>query len=419
MKKLLTVTLFSGILTLVRMASGVLIAKVVAVYTGPSGMAMLGQVQSLVAALSGIAGSPGGNGLVRYTAEYRERGFDACAPWWSASLKWGLGLLVPLSLLAALAAEQISALLFDSNAYAWLVLIVVLGLPLSMANSFVASVLNGHENYRLYIGLGLVSVVCATTAMLILISQVGLNGALAAAALFSGVSGAVMLAGTWRQPWFRLRYWWRRSDAMQIKGVGGYVAMSITTAITAPLSLLIVRKVLVDQVGWEQAGYWQAVYKISETYLGVITIALGTYFLPRLSSLNGYEAIRSEIARTAKVVMPLVGGLALGIYLLRDLAIVLLFTKDFHSARDLFAPQLIGDILRILSLLFAYPMISTGATKWFVITEFVFSISFCMLVYILVSIYGVLGANMAYAINYLAYFLVMYFSLRTIVANKI
>jgi len=62
------------------MASGVLIAKVVAVYTGPSGMAMLGQVQSLVAALTGIAGAPGGNGLVRYTAECNKRGFDACAP---------------------------------------------------------------------------------------------------------------------------------------------------------------------------------------------------------------------------------------------------------------------------------------------------------------------------------------------------
>ncbi len=127
MRKLLTVTIFSGILTVVRMASGMLIAKVVAIYTGPSGMAMLGQVQSLVAALSGIAASPGGNGLVRYTAEYREQGLDACAPWWSASLKWGLGLLVPIALLAALAADPISELLFDRKDYAWLVLLISLG----------------------------------------------------------------------------------------------------------------------------------------------------------------------------------------------------------------------------------------------------------------------------------------------------
>ena len=374
-------------------------------------MAMLGQLQSLVAALSGIAGSPGGNGLVRYTAEYRERGFDACSPWWSASLKWGLSLLVPISFLAALAAEPISALLFDSKAYAWLVLIVVFGLPLSMANTFVASVLNGQENYRRYIDLSLLSVVCATAAMLILIGQAGLNGALAAAALSSAIGGAFMLAGSWRQPWFRLKYWWGRGEASQFKGIGGYVAMAITTAITAPLALMAVRKILVDQVGWEQAGCWQAVYKISEVYLGVITVALGTYFLPRLSSLSGYETIRKEIAATAKIVMPLVTVLAIGVYLLRDLAITLLFTEAFRSARDLFAIQLIGDVVKIFSWLYAYPMLSTGATKWFMATEICFSFSFVFLTYFLVGAYGVDGAVKAYAINYLIYFVLVYVNL--------
>lgn len=415
MKKLLAVTLFSGILTLVRMASGVLIAKVVALYTGPSGMAMLGQVQSLVAALSGTAGAAGGNGLVRYTAEYRERGFDACAPWWSACLKWGLGLLVPISLLAALAAEPISEVLFHSKAYAWLVLLISLGLPLSMANTFVASVLNGQENYRRYIGLGLISVVCATAVMLILIGQVGLNGALAAAALSSSISGTLMLVGSWRQPWFRLKYWWGCGGASQFKGVGGYVAMAITTAITAPLALMAVRKILVDKVGWEQAGYWQAVYKISEVYLGVITIALGTYFLPRLASLSGYETIRREITATAKVVMPLVAALALCVYLLRDFAITFLFTEDFRPARDLFAVQLVGDVIKILSWLYAYPMLSSGATKWFLVTETLFSLSLVVLTYFFVGEYGVEGAVMAYAVNYCIYLAVIYPSLHRFV----
>ncbi len=415
MRKLLTVTLFSGILTLVRMASGVLIAKVVAIYTGPSGMAMLGQVQSLVAAMSGIAASPGGNGLVRYTAEYRDRGFDACAPWWSASLKWGLGLLVPIALLAALAAEPISELLFDRKDYAWLVLLISLGLPLSMANTFVASVLNGQENYRRYIGLGLISVICATAAMLILIDQTGLNGALAAAALSSTIAGALMLAGSWRLPWFRLKYWWGRGGASQFKGVGGYVAMAITTAITAPLALMAVRKILVDQVGWEQTGHWQAVYRISEVYLGVITIALSTYFLPKLSSLSGYETIKNEITTTAKVVMPLVAAMALCVYLLRDFTITLLFTEDFRPARKLFAVQLAGDVIKIFSWLYAYPMLSSGATKWFTTTEIFFSLNLVILTYIIVGVYGVEGAVVASALNYCIYLGVVYTNLHRFV----
>ncbi|HIH6830085.1 TPA: O-antigen flippase, partial [Enterobacter hormaechei] len=43
MKKLLSVTFFTGLLTLSRMMAGFLISKVIAVYTGTTGMALLGQ----------------------------------------------------------------------------------------------------------------------------------------------------------------------------------------------------------------------------------------------------------------------------------------------------------------------------------------------------------------------------------------
>src|SRR5574344_349300 len=88
MKRLLKVTAMTGLLTLLKMAMGFAIAKIVAVYTGPTGMAMLGQVQSVVASLNGLVSSPAGSGIVRFTAEQHSQGFEACAPWWRASLQW-------------------------------------------------------------------------------------------------------------------------------------------------------------------------------------------------------------------------------------------------------------------------------------------------------------------------------------------
>ena len=58
MKKLLKVTASTGVLTLAKMAMGFVIAKVVAIYTGPSGMALLGQIQGVVTALNGIVNAP-------------------------------------------------------------------------------------------------------------------------------------------------------------------------------------------------------------------------------------------------------------------------------------------------------------------------------------------------------------------------
>ncbi len=408
MKKLLTVTLFSGLLTLVRMASGFIIAKAVAIHTGPTGIAMLGQVQSLFTAMNGIVAAPAGSGVVRYTAENHAQGLEACAPWWRASLKWMLLLMAIIVPISCIFAKPIAQWALGSDDYAWLVIVTAVALPLSAANSLVGSVINGQQQYRRFVGLGFVAVIIATAIMLVLIIKMQLNGALLAAALFMSISGLVMLLGSFMQPWFKFKYWWGSVNKNHLKGVGGYVAMAITSAACMPLALLMVRNILVDNVGWEQAGHWQAVYKISEVYLGVITIALSTYFLPKLATLKGKDAVLTEIQNTAKVVMPIVIVLAIVVYLLRDIAISLVFTEAFRPARNLFAVQLMGDVIKILAWLYAFPMLSLGATKWFMATEIIFAISFIILAYIFVGKYGVNGANWAYIVNYIIYFLIVY-----------
>jgi len=96
------------------------------------------------------------------------------------------------------------------------------------------------------------------------------------------------------------------------------------------------------------------------------------------------------------------------VYILRDVAIKLIFTEAFGPARELFAMQLVGDVVKIVSWLYAYPMLSRGATKWFMGTEIVFSASFILLAYVFVVRYGVQGANYAYVTNYCLYLIFLY-----------
>lgn len=400
MKRLLKVTAMTGLLTLLRMAVGFVIAKVVAVYTGPTGMAMLGQVQSMVGSLNGVVNAPVGSGIVRYTAEQHANGFDACTPWWRASLEWVLLILLIAIPLALLQAEHIALWLLHDQKLAWVVIAAVCILPFTAIGTLFTSVINGQQQFRRYVVLGMVSTLVSSGFMLVMIVQANIQGALLAATVQSGLIGVVMLLANLRQPWFKLRYWWGNTDRSARKAIGGYMLMAITSALTVPISLILVRNILIDQVGWDGAGQWQAVWKISEVYLAVITMALGTYYLPKLSSLVGVDAIVSEIHKTAKVIIPIVALLALGIYLLRDVTIWLLFTEEFNSARDMFAIQLCGDVVKIASWLYAYPMLSRGATKWFIGVEIVFSITFIGMTYLLVRQVGLQGANIAYLVNY-------------------
>lgn len=412
MKRLLKVTAMTGLLTLLRMAMGFVIAKVVAIYTGPTGMAMLGQVQSMVGSLNGIINAPVGSGVVRFTAEYKEQGFEACAPWWSAALQWVLIISVIAIPVGVLLAKPIASSLFKDSGLSWVVVATVCVLPFSAIGTLCNSVINGQQLYRRYVGLGILSALISGGVMLGMIAWQSIEGALLAAAVQAALIGVVMLIANLRQPWFKLRYWWGGVEPKARKQIGGYMLMAITSALTVPISLILVRNILISQVGWDATGQWQAVYKISEVYLGVITMALGTYYLPRLASLTGIDAIVNEIHKTARVIIPIVASMALGVYLLRDVAIYLLFTEEFRSARDLFSIQLSGDVVKIASWLYAYPMLSRGATKWFMGTEILFSLSFVALTYLFVSNMGLKGAPIAYLVNYSVYFLGVFLNVK-------
>lgn len=392
-------------MTLLRIGSGLIVAKTVAIYTGPTGIAMLGQVQSFFVALNGITTAALGNGLVRYTAENHHFGFEACKVWWRAAIKWTLFFYLIVSITSFIFSSKMAYWVFGDSRYAWLITVSAILLPFSIANVLVTSVLNGQNNYRSLFYLGFLSLTTATIFMVFVISMGGIIKAMFAAAMFPVVCGLVLLVGVCKKPWFKISLWWGEVNIESMRLIGNYVLMALVSALAGSISILVVRKILIDQVGWETAGYWQAVWKISEVYLGVLTVALSTYFLPRLSLLSDEDEILKEVVDTVKIFMPIVLLLTFLVYQLRDIGISLIFTKDFGPARDLFFIQLVGDAVKILSWIYAYPMISRGAIKWYCFTEVGFSLLFIFASYFFIKTYGVQGANIAYLVNYLIYLL--------------
>lgn len=418
MKKLLSVTFFTGLLTLSRMMAGFLISKVIAVYTGTTGMALLGQAQNLITMLNGIVSAPTSNAVVRYTSEYCDKGFTACAPWWRASLQWAVIFCISLIPTGILLAEYISVWLFETESYSWLICVMFIALPFSAVSTLINSIINGQQQYKKYITLGIISVIVSTTVMITLIIFWGIKGALVAASIQSALIGLVMLISCVRQPWMKLNLWLGSVKKEHRLKIGGYILMAIASAVSMPLALIAVRKIIITNVGWDAAGQWQAVWKISEVYLSVMTMALGIYFLPQLAKLKTYAEIRREINGTALVIIPIVIFMALFVYFTRDLAITILFTEKFREARELFCIQLIGDVLKISSWLYAYPMISRGATKWFVGSEVFFSVSLVFMTAIFVPYYKTDGANIAYMVNYCLYFIFVFSMMKYIIRDK-
>lgn len=412
MKRLFSVSAFTALLTLIRMIAGFVVVKVVAIYTGPSGVAMLGQVQSLVTSLNGIVTAPAGNGLVRFTAQYSPKGYAYCAPWWRTSFYFVIISLLVIIPLAISFSNALSQWLFGDSCYYWIIVSCVLALPFSALGTMVYSVTNGQQQYRRYVFLGMISVAISSTFMLVFIFFGNLKGALIAGATQNGLIGAVLLLLSIREPWFKVRLWLGKISVKQRRAVLEYFIMAVTSALVVPVALVCVRYFLVTSVGWSSAGYWQAVWKISESYLSIMTIALSVYYLPRLSSLQDKLKIRAEIIRTASFCAVVCFCVAVLIYFFRSLIIMILYSRDFLGAKDYFLVQLIGDFFKISSWVFAYPMIAKGEAKWYVATELIFSISFVIFSYVAINAFGVIGASIGYMINYFIYFCLMVYKTR-------
>ncbi|EFN7713699.1 O187 family O-antigen flippase, partial [Escherichia coli] len=404
MNKLLSVTFLTGLLTFARMVAGFIVAKIVAIYTGPTGIAMLGQLQNVINGVSGLVNSPLNTSIVRFTAENYRTGYEECAIWWRVSIRWAIIIYAVIAPMMVVLSKQLSSFLFESDLYYWVIIASALALPFTAVGTLINSIINGQQLYIQYVLLGMVSVIISSMIMISLVVIKGVEGALIALALQNAIIGIAMFGYGLRRPWFKLQYFFGNISKEQSKIILGYTFMALVSALTMPVVLMLIRKFLVMEVGWEHTGYWQAVWKISETYLAVVTMSLSIYYLPQLSSINDITSLRKEIYKTVKVVMPIVILMAFAIYMLRDIAISLLFTETFKGARDLFLVQLCGDVVKILSWLFAYALISRGETKLFIASEAISAITFILLAFFCIKFYGVQGANIAYLANYVIYF---------------
>ncbi|HCK0703774.1 TPA: O74 family O-antigen flippase, partial [Escherichia coli] len=138
----------------------------------------------------------------------------------------------------------------------------------------------------------------STAVMVILIMKFKVFGGLLAVSIQYGVIGFTSLLLCLRFAWVRPNYWFGKTSPDNMKHIFHYMLMAITSAFCLPLSLILIRKILIFYVGWDLTGQWQAVWKISEAYLSVVTLALSTYFLPKLSKLTTYGEIKREITST-------------------------------------------------------------------------------------------------------------------------
>lgn len=398
------------------MINNFVLVKIIAIYVGPSGLALIGQFQNFMSILTTFASGAINGGVVKYTAEYSNDEKEK-QRLWSTALRISLGSTFFIALMLIITHNYLSILFFKTDEYASIFLIFALTLVFFVLNALFLAILNGQKEIKKLIIVNIISSFVALILTGSLSYYFGLYGALVAYTTGQALVFFVTLGFVLKSQWFKAKYFTDKIDTAYLKRLGKYTAMAIISALTVPLSQMIVREYIGETISWNDAGYWEGVWRISTAYLALATTTLSIYYLPRLSELIDKKAIRKEIFYGYKIILPVAIIMAISVFLLRDFIILTLFTEDFMPMKDLFLYQLIGDIFKIASWLLGYLMVAKAMTRMFIITEIGFSLSFVFLSVIFINWYGLVGVTMAFALNYFLHLLMMIFIFRNILRN--
>lgn len=396
------------------MATGLISVKVVAVIIGPAGIALLGQLNNFTSIILSFSNGGINNGITKYIAEYREDDREL-----RSLLSNALKITAICSVICAVPLiilhRHISELIMLSPEYGYIFIIFGCTLILYALNNMLLSIMNGFKEFKKFVVRSIVNSIIGVLFTITLVLLWNLEGALMSAVTYQSVMLFVTIWMTRHDFWFRWDYFKEKLSRTVASKYFKYTLMTLTTALTVPVSQMILRGYVMDTISPVEAGWWEGMNRISGMYLLVITSSFSIYYLPRLSELKDPKELRHEIFKAYKAIIPilLIGFTA--IYFLRFFIIKVLFTPDFEPMQQLFIWQLGGDFFKICSWLLAFLMIAKAMTKAFVATEIIFSGLFVGLGYFFVNISGsVTGLNEAYLINYIIYTLTMIIIFRKI-----
>jgi PST family polysaccharide transporter len=408
---LVKTSLLNGIAVVVKVASALVLNKILAVYVGPAGYAVIGQFQNAISIVVNLAGGVVATGVTKATAQHFDDEAKQHAIWQTA-IRFSLGASVMAAIVLLLMGNSLAQWLLHradmSSVFVWL----ALTLPAMAANNLLLAIVNGKKEVGIYVMANIIGSLLSMLVVGLLAFNFGLFGTLVAFTINPAIVLLATAAIVARRDWFKAKFLWGRMNRPALRELSGFGLMGLTSALTVPISYMLIRDHLATNLGLTAAGYWQASWKISEIYLMLVTTTLSVYYLPRLAEIRTAPELKIEISKVYRFVMPIVVAGAVVIFLLRDFIIRTLFTPEFLPMRELFPWQLVGDVIKIGSWILAYIMLGRAMVKVFVVTEIAFSILFVLLTWLLVGVFGLLGVSMAYAINYCCYWVGMGYLVR-------
>ncbi|MNQ76357.1 Lipid III flippase [compost metagenome] len=395
---------------------GIISTKIVSVFLGSSGMALLGSFRNFSSMIKSVATLGINNSLVKLFVENQNDKKElsviyATFFWFFLFVSTFLGITVLIF------ANFISEFLFFTNSFTNPIRFFGLLLPLMVINSFWLAIYNGLEKFKRIVVIQIISNVLIFSCTAYLIWKDAIAGGLLAVAL----SELLMVLVTFLFVLKDKRYFQfdlqKVIDKKYLGVIKKFSMMAFLSAVIVPLTLMLIRNFIVDMHSIQDAGIWDATNKFSGFYMMIFSSGLSLYYVPKLASLKTDAEFKVELKFYFKIFAPLFAIVLVVVFLCKGIILNIAFTKEFLKIQEVLIWQLLGDLLKIMTLAFGYQILVKARIKEYIILEIVFNLSYLFLSYYLVKFLSFEGALKAYFYASLILFVLILFMFRKLFLN--
>lgn len=406
--KLFKVASLNSLSVFVRLISGFAISKFMAIFIGPSGMAISGNLTNFMQSLQSLSSLGVKNGIIKYVAEFKEDKHQfkqAVSSGFIISLC--IGLL--LSVILLLFANSISLLVFNSVEYTFLFRVSALTMPFYAIHIFFIAVINGLKKVKDLILINVVTYLSSAILIILLMSRNQLDGALLAIVVTPFVLFCALFFKYNLLIEIILNISFISTSRIFLSKIASFFSMTLISGIMLPFIFLLIRNHIIDNVGVDDAGYWEGIRKISNYYMLFVYTLLEIYLLPLLSENKSRNGFRTIVFGFYKALLPFVFIGFILIFVLKYVIIKLILTDEFLPMQELFLWQLVGDFFRIVFLAVSYQFLAKKMIRLYIVCEIIYMMLLYFLSVYFIDYFGVLGAVKAHALSSFIYMVILFF----------
>ena len=407
----------SGGVTACNMLRAFVVNKLLAVFLPPSFFACVGQLQNFMTAGQAMSSLAMQNGWVSLTAQNKNDQKQLHGVW-RGGVRLTTFATVFTFVVAIIFCFAAPLDVLVPGIHPRLVQAAILfSLPGILAMNIVtisSSVMNGLGEYRRWALIGIASsfLQCIWVAFFLYTGRLSFLSVVATQSVVAGVFAAQIA----RRAGFHFGV--IRRSVLDIRSPWlAFAAMGIVPMLLSPIVLSVMRSYIGNEFGWNAAGIWQGVWKISDFFAAGFSAILGVILLPKISS----KLTKKEFWSMFSPILAKMFGLTLVVvavvYLCRHLVVSLMLSGSYAAVADYMPLQLVGDFFRTGGWALGLVLVAHRETVKFSVAEVLANAYLLGGTVVFSKLFEFNGPMLAYASENILYFIGLFFVVRRLKWN--